>query len=97
MVVISSWPKLMVSGKSAEQPRPASAKARTPSQGSPVGRSAVATSAAALTNGRHRYTRRGGNHRSMAANSTRPAVTIPQKMVSASEATAALDPRCRVM
>ena len=34
----AAWPKLIVSGRSAEQPRPARPKARTPARASPLGR-----------------------------------------------------------
>ena len=60
MATRSSWAKLIVSGRSAEQPSPASPKASTPATEPPSGRAAMATNAAASTNGSSRYTRVAG-------------------------------------
>jgi hypothetical protein len=76
----------MVNGSSAEQPNPAMPNARIPSAGSSSGRSAIATNATASTIGNSRYVRRVGSQRWIAAKSTRPIVTEPQKAVSAREA-----------
>ena len=63
MATRSAWAKLMVSGSSAEQPRPARPKARTPATSLPDGRAAMATNAAASTNGSRWYVRWLGNRR----------------------------------
>src|SRR5262249_53481717 len=88
---------LMVNGSSAEQPRPASAKATMPRYGLPFGRKAVMSKAAPTTQGRTRQVRCSGNHRPMAAKTIRPAVTVPPKVVRARDARAVLAPRFCVM
>src|SRR5260370_37503534 len=97
MVVNSSSAKLMVSGSSAEQPRPASAKATMPRYGWLVGRKEMAKKAIATMKGKTSQVRRSGNHFSIAAKRIRPAVTVPQNVVSASDATVGLAPSFFVM
>src|SRR5688572_9084986 len=81
-----SCPKLIVRGSKAEHPKPASANARTPRPGEPLGRAATSASEAASQNGRIRYVQRVGNQRRMAANRTRPTVTMAQNVARATEA-----------
>ena len=90
MAVNSFWPKLIVSGSSAEQPSPASAKVKTPSTGFVFGAHALAIKAAVTTSGKIRQTISSGSHFSMTAKRIRPAVTVLQKIVSASDDRAAL-------
>ena len=88
----SRSPKLMVSGSRAEQPRPASAKMAMPATASPRGSTATSTKVTTSTNGRTWYVTRSGSHRPIAANRTRPTVTIPQNRASANEACVAEAP-----
>src|SRR6202034_4953647 len=77
---------LIVSGSSAEQPRPARAKAPTDASGACLGSTAITRNAPASRNGRMWYVARLGSQRWIAANSTRPAVTTAQNAVSATAA-----------
>src|SRR4029079_509221 len=92
IAVSSFWPKLIINGSRAEQPRPARAKLATPSNLSFFGNKAAITNAAATTKGSATQTRRAGNHFSIAAKKRRPTVTAPQKQVKAREATAEFAP-----
>ena len=93
----SRWPKLIVSGSSAEHPIPARPKASTPS---PRRRREQRHQPE-----RHRRHERQqpvgvaspGTARSIAANTTRPSVTIAQNTVSASDAIAVEAPTLPVM
>src|SRR5208283_3814209 len=93
MAVSSFWAKLIESGSSAEQPSPARANVAMPSHASVVGAHALAISARVTTNGNTRHTIVCGIQRSSAANSKRPAVTMPQKHVSASDDSDAAAPK----
>src|SRR5580693_3540696 len=86
MLTSFSWPKLIVSGSSAEQPNPASPNATMPSPPAPLGSTEISANAPARMNGSTWYASRLGNQRWTAANSTRPSVTMAQNTVSASEA-----------
>ena len=90
MVVSSFWLKLIVRGNKAEQPRPASANARMPSEELDFGTQALATKAAAITSGKNRQTIFSGTHFSMAAKRMRPAVTMPQNVANEIDASDAL-------
>ena len=90
-------PKLMDSGSSAEQPSPASPKTRTPSQGSSCGSAAVRVKVPTSTSGRMWNVTRADNQRPIDANSTRPAVTIAQNAVRASDAWVVVAPSSDVM
>ena len=78
----------------AEQPRPARPKASTPAVRVPLGRRARTARADGGHERQQPVRARGsGNRSSMAANRTRPTVTIAQNVVSAREARAAEAPR----
>ena len=87
IVTRSRWPKLIVSGSSAEQPRPARPNTSTPAAPSPLGQQRRQ----AERDGGHerqqpvRARRRGTGARSPRT-ATRPTVTIAQNAVRASEA-----------
>src|SRR5215831_19312103 len=97
MTVSCSCPKLIVRGARAEQPRPARPNAGTPNPGAPRGSAAMSANAPAATKGRARYVHVVGNHRWTRAKRTRPAVTVAQNAVSASDASVAEAPRCVLM
>ena len=97
IAVSCRWPKLIVSGSRAEQPRPARPNAAIPAAAVPPAGARSPRAPAAATNGRIRYAVRSGSQRSMAANRIRPTVTMPQNAVSARDATAADAPRFWVM
>src|SRR6185503_16428650 len=87
----------MVRGRSAEHPNPARPNATIPAVADPLGSRAIATRATAATNGRTWYVRDSGKLRSIAANRTRPTVTIAQNVVSATDAIVAVAPTVPVM
>src|SRR5580658_5960615 len=90
MEVSSFWPKLMIKGNKAEQPRPERANAARPGMAADLGRQAQIMKAAQTTSGRTRKTTGSGNHPSITANKMRPAVTAAQNTASAAEARNAL-------
>ena len=79
----SSWPKLMVSGSSAEQPEPGQPERDDPGAGAPSGSAAMSTNVADQHERQEVVGPRGGSQRSIAAKSTRPTVTIAQNAVRA--------------